>query len=261
LFRSVEGQLEVARTIGDGIVAAFLSADKSKGRIAQLVSFQKAVQTNLGTSGWVDAVTPFTSSLVAGAFPVKPFHWPIEFPEVFARANPGFDAIVGNPPFAGKNTIIAGNRKNYLPWLQTLHEGAHGNADLVAHFFRRAFDLLRSGGVFGLIATNTIGQGDTRASGLTTILSSGGRILRARRRLKWPGEAAVVVSVVHVTKGADASPTLDGTQVNRISAYLVEGDLDSSPRALVANTGKAFQGSMSFPLRQGVPLVRHALFS
>ena len=68
-----------------------------------------------------------------------------------------------------------GNAKNYLPWLQTLHEGAHGNADLVAHFFRRAFGLLRQGGVFGLIATNTIGQGDTRASGLTTIIAMAAR--------------------------------------------------------------------------------------
>ena len=33
-------------------------------------------------------------------------------------------------------------RDHYLHWLQTLHEGAHGNADLVAHFFRRAFGLL-----------------------------------------------------------------------------------------------------------------------
>jgi hypothetical protein len=32
------------------------------------------------------------------------------------------------------------------PWLQQAHNGAHGNADLVAHFFRRAFDLLRDGG-------------------------------------------------------------------------------------------------------------------
>ena len=37
---------------------------------------------------------------------IKPFHWEVEFPEVFDRENPGFDAIVGNPPFAGKNTIM-----------------------------------------------------------------------------------------------------------------------------------------------------------
>src|SRR5690606_2946722 len=107
-------------------------------------------------------------------------------PEVFQRDNPGYDAIVGNPPFAGKNTIIGGNRAHYLPWLQTLHEGAHGNADLVAHFFRRSFKLIREGGAFGLIATNTIGQGDTRDTGLATLLESGGAIARATRRLKWP---------------------------------------------------------------------------
>lgn len=96
--------------------------------------------------------------LRAGEHGITPFHWQVEFPEVFARDNGGFDAIVGNPPFAGKNRIIAGSVKNYLPWLQTIHEGAHGNADLVAHFFRRAFGLLRQGGVFGLIAMNTVGH-------------------------------------------------------------------------------------------------------
>ena len=167
----------------------------------------------------------------------------MEFPEVFARENSGFDAVVGNPPFAGKNTIIGGNAKSYLPWLQTLHDGAHGNADLVAHFFRRAFGLIRLDGVFGLIATNTIGQGDTRASGLTTILREGGAIARARRRLKWPGEAAVVVSVVHVAKGAVQAPVLDGRVVRRVSAYLVEGDLDTTPARLTDNAGKAFEGT------------------
>jgi hypothetical protein len=31
--------------------------------------------------------------------PIPAFHWEIEFPEVFARENGGFDAFVGNPPF------------------------------------------------------------------------------------------------------------------------------------------------------------------
>ena len=184
------------------------------------------------------------ANLRSGEHYILPFDWEIEFPEVFSRENAGFNAIVGNPPFAGKNTIISGNGKNYLAWLQTLHQGAHGNADLVAHFFRRAFGLVRSGGLSGLIATNTIGQGDTRASGLATILREGGSIARATRRLKWPGEAAVVVSIVHLAKGEAPSPVLDGRQVRRISAYLVEGDLDTSPAPLVANSGRAFQGSI-----------------
>ena len=59
---------------------------------------------------------------------------------MFERKNPGFDGIVGNPPFAGKNSVIAANVSGYVDWLKNLHEESHGNADLVAHFFRRAFD-------------------------------------------------------------------------------------------------------------------------
>lgn len=247
-LRIIDARLDMARLVGDGVLAAFFSAGKVKLRIAALVDFQKIVQTNITAPDWFDRIATGSLSLIVGERSLRPFHWDVEFPEVFdAKArggNPGFDAIVGNPPFAGKNTIIAGNREHYLSWLQTLHEGAHGNADLVAHFFLRAFHLLRQNGSIGLIATNTIGQGDTRASGLTKIISWGGVIFRATRRLKWPGEAAVVVSVVHIVKGEAVSPVLDMRPVRRISAYLVEGDLDTSPIALAANSGKAFQGSI-----------------
>src|SRR5581483_12418566 len=38
----------------------------------------------------------------------RPFHWALEFPEVFLLDNKGragFDAIVGNPPFLGGKRI------------------------------------------------------------------------------------------------------------------------------------------------------------
>jgi hypothetical protein len=239
--RALEGRMTDVRALGDAVLACFFVHDKSRAR-------EGARQRLAAMPGGDDAMWVETRRLAAtvghGPHPIRPFHWEVEFPEVFAGTAPGFDAIVGNPPFAGKNTITAGSVKNYLPWLQILHEGAHGNADLVAHFFRRAFRLLRQGGVFGLIATNTIGQGDTRASGLARIIADGGAIARATRRLKWPGEAAVVVSVVHIVKGEAVSPVLDTWPVRRISAYLVEGGLDTSPVELVTNSGKAFQGSI-----------------
>ncbi len=238
--REVEDRVALVRVLGDAVLSAFFCEDKPKAREKSRATIESWVA---GDPVRWNELRAAAASLTDVAHPLVPFHWQIEFPEVFARDNGGFDAIVGNPPFAGKNTIIAGSVKNYLPWLQTLHEGAHGNADLVAHFFRRAFGLLRQGGVFGLIATNTIGQGDTRASGLTRIIADGGAISRATRRLKWPGEAAVVVSVVHIVKGEAASPVLDTKAVRRISAYLVEGDLDTSPVALAANSDKAFVGS------------------
>ena len=47
------------------------------------------------------------ATLKQGAHPLTPFHWEIEFPEVFARENGGFDAIVGNPPFLGRKANLA----------------------------------------------------------------------------------------------------------------------------------------------------------
>ena len=45
--------------------------------------------------------TEAEQALRTGAKGITPFHWEIEFPEVFGRENAGFDCIVGNPPFAG----------------------------------------------------------------------------------------------------------------------------------------------------------------
>ena len=176
--------------------------------------------------------------------PLAPFHWEIEFPEVFNRENPGFDAFVGNPPFAGKKRHRSRQHRGLPDWLKTAHGESHGNADLVAHFYRRAFNLIRNGGTLGLIATNTIAQGDTRSSGLRWICEHGGEIFRATKRVKWPGEAAVVVSVLHVAKGGYAdSKVLDGTTVDTITAFLFHRGGHDDPVRLQANAGKSFVGS------------------
>ena len=161
-----------------------------------------------------------------------------------AASPPGFDVLVGNPPFAGKNTVAAANVTGYPDWLKAVHEKSHGNADLVAHFFRRAFTLVRDGGTFGLIATNTVAQGDTRSTGLRWICTRGGEIYHARRRLRWPGQAAVVVSVVHVHRGPfDGVRRLDNASTDAITAFLFHRGGHEDPARLEANAGKSFVGS------------------
>ena len=81
---------------------------------------------------------------------------------MFERENPGFDAVVGNPPFAGKNTVAAAHAAGYPDWLKQLHAESHGNSDLVAHFFRRAFNLLREGARSVSLPRTPLGRG-TRA--------------------------------------------------------------------------------------------------
>lgn len=240
LYDDADRETGNVRLLGDLALATFFEGAKPKQREDFRRQFGDAVQRGEMRSyvGWLE-------DLRRKEPPLAPFHWEIEFPEVFERENPGFDAVVGNPPFAGKNTVAAANVAGYPDWLKQMHEESHGNADLVAHFFRRAFGLLRTGGTAGLIATNTIAQGDTRSTGLRWICKNGGEIYGAQRRVKWPGLAAVVVSVLHVHKGRfPGVKRLDGEAVDTITAFLFHRGGHDDPARLEANAGKSFQGSI-----------------
>ena len=191
------------------------------------------------------------TELREGEKPLVPFHWEIEFPEVFSRETPGFDCFVGNPPFLGGRRISSTLGDEYRDWLVALHELSSSNADLVAHFFRRAFGLIRRLGTLGLIATNTIAQGDTRGTGLQWILKNSGVVYQATRRFRWPGMAAVIASTIHIEREPLRlhAPVLDGRDVPRISAFLFHQGGDDDPAALTANGKKCFQGSI--PLGMG----------
>ena len=232
--------LDQVRIFGDLALAAFFEGEKPKQREDLRKQFANDVQHDRAHQyqSWLE-------ELANADPPLAPFHWQIEFPEVFERDNPGFDAVVGNPPFAGKNTVAAANVLRYPDWLKAMHPESHGNADLVAHFFRRAFSLIRRGGAFGLIATNTIAQGDTRSTGLRHICEHGGEIYEVRTRVQWPGLAAVVVSVLHIAKGRfPKEKRLDGKPVEKITAFLFHRGDHSDPARLKANAGKSFQGSI-----------------
>ena len=271
------------RLLGDLALSAFFEESKPKQREDLRRQLADAVQR-----GEMHRYRSWIEELRRNEPPLAPFHWAIEFPEVFEcepacgeeERNPGFDAIVGNPPFLGGKRISTVLGIDYSNWLASLHDGSNSNADLVAHFFRRAFGLLRTGGTSGLIATNTIAQGDTRSTGLRWICTHGGEIYEARRRVKWPGLAAVVVSVLHIAKGSpaggpargpvgheiaesgrsageeDVSPEsppvaewidarmLDDRPVERITAFLFHRSGHTDPVRLAANAGKSFQGSI-----------------
>ena len=240
LWHDARDEIDAVRLFGDLALAAFFEEAKSKQREARRLQYTTAV-----AEGEAIRYLPWLEEQRDDTPPLAPFHWEIEFPEVFDRENPGFDAFVGNPPFAGKNAVAAGNIAGYPDWLKTLHDESHGNADLVAHFYRRTFKLLRNGGTLGLIATNTIAQGDTRSSGLRWICEHDGEIYRATKRYQWPGEAAVVVSVLHIAKGGHTgNKRLDGRNVDTITAFLFHQGGHADPVRLQANVGKSFIGSI-----------------
>jgi hypothetical protein len=176
----------------------------------------------------------------------RPFHWPLEFPEVFARERGGFDSMVGNPPFLGGQRITGVAGTAFRDWLVAhIAEGRRGSADLVAYFFLRSWTQLRDGGGFGLLAVNTIAEGDTRQVGLEAMVGAGAVIYAAYPNEPWPGKAAVVTSRVHVHKGEwRGERSLIGRPTPFISAFLSDRQ-DWSPKRLRVNANLAFQGCIT----------------
>ena len=81
------------------------------------------------------------------------FHWEIEFPEVFRdkhgreKDNPGFDAVIGNPPYVSVTNIESDFRSYLLNQFIT----ATGRFDLYITFAEQALGLLQKSGMFGFI--------------------------------------------------------------------------------------------------------------
>ncbi len=175
-------------------------------------------------------------------------HWRLAFPEVFlADGRSGFDAIVGNPPFLGGQRITGALGTPYRDLLvEALAKGKRGSADLVSYFYLRAFELLQTPGAFGLLATNTIAQGDTREVGLDSLVERGATITRAVPSEPWPGTTSLEIAKVWIAKGDwRGMYDLSGTSVKGISPMLiVPGRVSGTPYRLKANENKSFQGSI-----------------
>ena len=175
---------------------------------------------------------------------LRRFHWPLEFPEVIVKRG-GFDAFIGNPPFMGGQRITGSLGTAYRTFLiDVLANGQRGSSDLCAYFFLKCMNCLRRPSFLGLLATNTIAQGDTRDVGLAQLVESGCAIPRAISSRRWPGVASLEVSHVWLMKGIwNGTFVLDDQEVSSISAFLTPMEsTHGDPKKLSANDGVCFQG-------------------
>lgn len=172
-----------------------------------------------------------------------PFHWPLEFPEVFEREKSGFDAIVGNPPFVGGQRISGTFGPAYQSYL--VQHGTYdeqSSVDLVVYFFLRAFALLRASGCMGLLGRRSLAEGKNRETGLSQILKHGGQIFVANTNIEWPGKASVIVHQLSIAKGGwQSAVKLDGRCTEQIYEDLL-GTKYSKAMTIPSNVGLAFQG-------------------
>jgi len=243
--------------IADGVVAAGLRLGGKPGKAldAAYKDLRLAVQMawpdrGEGDDTWLDRIIAegLTPTVDTDEPRWRPLHWVLEVPDVMTGSRPGFDAVIGNPPFLGGQKLTGALGTNVRDWfVHTLADGQRGSADLVAYFFLRAQGLLKERGTVGLIATNTIAQGDTREVGLDRMVDSGLTITRAIQSRSWPAKSAnLEYAAVWGTVGpvADDIPRVcDDIEVSRISTLLEpEGRVTGNPIRLLENVGVSFIG-------------------
>ena len=243
ILQESEFLLEWLKVAGDLVIAPTLESTDSRRQKSLSASNRDAFIGYLDEKKYTDSLKKLAKSQLND---YKPFHWNVEFPEVFLRGKIGFDAIIGNPPFKGGQYLtglFGVPYRNYL--VKFLASGKKGSADLCAYFFLRSFGLISEGGKLGLLATNTIAQGDTREVGLEQIMFSKGEIYQAVPTMVWPGIAAVHVAKVHISKGMHPfQKVIDEKDVKYISAFLDSIKILEKPYPLKANENKSFQGSI-----------------
>lgn len=181
-----------------------------------------------------------TDGLPAGARSRQPFHWALEFPEVFQGG--GFHAVLGNPPFLGNRLWKSSLGDKMQAEVRQVLGTAPGKIDLCIAFHRRAVDLLRPGGTYGLVARDNVTEGSAIKVGLGVIVKNGD-LIWARKSVPWPGGASVVVSLIAFFKGAWAGPRrLDGQEVGYIGPRLEDASRDTWQPKKMTVAPEAFAG-------------------
>jgi len=89
------------------------------------------------------------------------FHWDLEFPEVFIdlpkrdwAENPGFDAVIGNPPYVRSVNLKEVDPETWAYYGQAYRVATKREFDIYLCFVERGLDLLNAQGHFGMILPN-----------------------------------------------------------------------------------------------------------
>lgn len=249
-------RLDVPERIADALIGeVFAGGGSGPGLETALASL--AVQAgqaidgdrNVLASMLLRSVAALSTDMPTNKPARRPFHWPLEFPEVFVPDKCGFNAIVGNPPFLGGRQMPGKLGTYYPAYLRAAFETS-GPADLVCFFFRRAAtQIIQQGGCFGLIGTNSISETVNSEAALKPTLEKGVTLFRAYKSVPWPGVAAVTISMIYGMNGVwQGEKLLDDENVSEISQ-----SLDAA-----GHGGDIHRIGPRFPTSQGVNLFGQA---
>lgn len=94
--------------------------------------------------------------------PWRPFDYAAAFPALWRRERPGFDVVIGNPPYVDSEHMVA-TRPALRAHCRTRYRAARGNWDLFCPFIERAVELTRVGGRHAFLVPGQLASADYAA--------------------------------------------------------------------------------------------------
>jgi hypothetical protein len=155
---------------------------------------------------------------------INVFDWKSAFPHVFEEENPGFDAVIGNPPYIfTRNQGIDEQQKAYF-YSHYKHQSAQLNTFGI--FLERCHALLCESGVLGFITPNNWLTIDSFVPLRKFVLESSADVKIANILDRVFTAADVDTAVVLLGKGSPSSLTI-GEIVDRKEAFASEVELST----------------------------------
>ena len=199
LFTKSRKVSEKLRLHADALIASGLKAEGKPGNVLENEIFlanhlyrQTFVEENVD-KGSLNKLLSFIHERLTPKVQTdykiwQPFHWPLEFPEVFERG--GFDAVIGNPPFLVSKNISGAVGLNVRNYFSNTIAKKSGSTDLIAFFFLKASELIKKESTIGLIGAKAIREGATGEVGLGQLLKLDFKIYKAWSNRSWPVKSA-----------------------------------------------------------------------
>lgn len=129
---------------------------------------------------------------------INPFDWKKEFKEIFSRKTPGFDCVIGNPPYIDSEwmTQFLHNERDYYA---SRYQSASGNWDIFCVFIEKSLELCKSNGFSSMIVPNKLGSAPYAAA-VRSILTVDNQLISLRDYSHTPVFPVSVYPIVYVAK-------------------------------------------------------------
>jgi hypothetical protein len=165
LDSEVRKKLETVELVADAMIGIVLY-NGSKPRTISSALDALAVEAGMLFNGFTDVGKSLERDACKNLYadsakdkpPRKPFHWPLEFPEVFLHSKErGFHALVGNPPYINAVDLYGDALSDSLKkYYAAQYTTACGSYDIYVIFWERSVLLSTSPCAIGLLVPNKL---------------------------------------------------------------------------------------------------------